>query len=293
MLELDPRRPLVVALGLLTGCPAPALRPADDMVPVAAGPFLYGIAPQELDAVVELCRTHAADGECDAASLVEHHRNETPQVRAELPAFAIDRTEVTNAAHAACVAAGGCTPVHLPACVFFRDGERVIGGELDEARRADAAPVVCASWSQAAAFCAWAGKRLPTAHEWEKAARGPDGRRFPWGEAWDPLAANWGDDGTVDGHVTTAPVGSFPRGASPYGALDMAGNVWEWTADGYGDYSRDAATDPLGARTGTERVFRGGGWDSTDADHFRAAFRSADEATVRYHFLGFRCARRE
>jgi formylglycine-generating enzyme required for sulfatase activity len=90
-----------------------------------------------------------------------------------------------------------------------------------------------------------------------------------------------------------APVGSFRAGASPFGALDMAGNVWEWTADRYGDYARDAVTEPLGAKTGTERVFRGGGWESTDADLARAAFRSADAATVRYHFVGFRCARGE
>jgi eukaryotic-like serine/threonine-protein kinase len=201
------------------------------MVLVEAGPFLHGLALEQLDEVVELCRAHAVDGGCDAAAIVEHHRNETPPATVVLPAFAIDRTEVTRAAYAACVAAGACSPIQVATCVFFRDGQRELGGELDDARRTDAAPVVCASWSQAAEHCAWAGKRLPTAHEWEKAARGRDGRRFPWGEAWDPLAANWSEDGELDGHVTTAPVGSFPRGASPYGALDMAGNVWEWVAD--------------------------------------------------------------
>src|SRR5262245_11436217 len=110
-----------VALAMLAGCPVPVPRPADDMVSVDAGPVLDGITEQERDGVVELCRAHASDGDCDAASITEHHRSETPQSRVELPAFAIDRTEVTNAAHAACVAAGGCSPVQPAACVRVGD----------------------------------------------------------------------------------------------------------------------------------------------------------------------------
>jgi len=258
---------------VLAGCPAPVPRPLDDMVPVAAGPFLQGITEQELDAVVELCRAHAAGGDCDAASLVEHHRSETPQLRVELPAFAIDRTEVTNAAFGACVAAGGCAPVRPAACVFFRDGEQVLGGRLDDARLADAAPVVCASRSQAAEYCAWVGKRLPTEPEWEKAARGTDGRRFPWGDAWDPLAANWSEDGELDGHLTTAPVGSYPRGQSPYGALDMAGNVWEWVAS-------DEGGQPL---------MRGGGYAALPIA--MRTTKRVPRAPQGHENVGFRCVR--
>jgi formylglycine-generating enzyme required for sulfatase activity len=263
---------LAVCIGVFGGCPAPVPRPVDDMVKVEAGAFFQGIDEAELAAIVELCRAHAADGECDAASIVEHHRSETPRRRVELPAFEIDRTEVTRAAHAACVAAGGCTPIRPSACV--RVGDDPVESPARGDAVLDALPVVCVSPAQAAEHCAWLGKRLPTEAEWEKAARGPDGRRFPWGDAWDPLALGWGDDGEVDGFVGAAPVGSYPRGASPYGALDMAGNVWEWVA---------------GADEEGRPLMRGGGY---------AALPIAMRTTKRvprppkgHENVGFRCAR--
>ncbi len=158
--------------------------------------------------------------------------DERPFHRPVLSAFWIDRTEVTNGMYRRCIAAGACSP---PA-------------NLDSATRssyfADPAyndyPVIFISWDQAAAYCAWAGRRLPSEAEWEKAARGEDGRIYPWGwisalkspkgprlnycDAQCPY--DYREAAADDGYADTAPVGSFPAGASPYGALDMAGNVW-------------------------------------------------------------------
>lgn len=133
----------------------------------------------------------------------------------ELPTFLIDRTEVTVGQYSACVEAGACSaPNTRNDCNFGASGRR------DH-------PVNCVDWEQARAYCAWAGKRLPTEAEWEKAARGVDGRRYPWGdEGPTPTRANL--SGAHDGFSATSPVGRFLAGASPFGALDMLGNVSEW-----------------------------------------------------------------
>ncbi len=165
----------------------------------------------------------------------------------------------------------------------------------------DGHPVTQVSWEDAAAYCAWAGGQLPTEAQWEKACRGIDGRMWPWGNTYDwnrvssceaqcPIE-RWKDDRYDDGYAFTAPVGSFPEGASPYGALDMAGNLWEWVADWYAeDYYGDSPHEnPLGPDSGTVRAMRGGAWYNTDT-HLTCTHRYSNHSWDLYEDLGFRCA---
>ena len=190
--------------------------------------------------------------------LDEGQANERPENEVALDGFWIDRTEVTNAMYRLCMDAGVCTtPEHDKYFPYeeFRDY-----------------PVVYVSWDQANSYCEWAGRRLPTEAEWEKAARGTDGRIYPWGNETPSsnrlnFARQFGD---------IMPVGSFPEGVSPYGALDMAGNAWEWVADWYDVhyYSISPQSNPTGPEDGSFRVCRGGGW--TD---FKGAVRSVQRAS--------------
>jgi formylglycine-generating enzyme required for sulfatase activity len=206
--------------------------------------------------------------------------DERPAHRVFVAEFAIDRDEVTREKYAACVRAGACA-APSPA----NDGD------------ADAAVAVTGvRWIDADAYCRFAGKRLPTEAEWEKAARGTDGRAYPWGNDPDCARANFGNfegEGRCPrnpGRVV-AP-GRYPSGASPYGARDLAGNVWEWTADWYAPdyYARSPARDPRGPARGTTRVVRGGACCSMFGLP-RAANRLAFPPDYRDIDIGFRCAR--
>jgi len=151
----------------------------------------------------------------------------------------------------------------------------------------DTHPIVNVSWDDAAAYAAWAGAALPTEAQWEKAARGTDGRAYPWGDVWDPAKC-------VNYAKTTHPVGSIPAGASPYGALDMAGNAWEWCADWYDfAYYRTAPMhNPPGPVTGRARVLRGVSWYYASPVNFRAALRCYNSPTHRRNDGAFRCVLR-
>ncbi len=203
----------------------------------------------------------------------EGDSDEQPVHTVYLDAFWIDKYEVTNSQYRKCMEAGACD---VPSDTTYYDN-------ADYAEH----PVVYVSWNDALAYCQWAGKRLPTEAEWEKAARGTDGRTYPWGEGIDCDHAQYDECGGQ-----TVPVGSRSKGASPYGALDMAGNVWEWVADWYdsGYYSQSPGRNPPGPDSSEFRVLRGGSWD--DVAHFgRGAYRAGSDPRLRGNFVGFRCAR--
>jgi len=216
--------------------------------------------------------------------------DEFPQHPVTLDGFWIDRTEVTNAQYRQCVEAEVC---QAPTTCDW--GEPTYG----DASKADH-PVVCVDWYGAQAYCEWVGARLPTEAEWEYAARGEQGYVYPWGDDFDCSRGNFDDETELDdyvvpggegcdGYVRTAPVGSFPTGASWCGALDMAGNVWEWVADWYGNYPSEAQTNPTGPVTGDYKVLRGGSWYYYHRD-VRAAYRyDLYSPAYCYYFVGFRC----
>jgi len=163
-----------------------------------------------------------------------------PQHRVHVDAFWIDRAEVTNEQYGRCVRARACAPSTCADDVRFNDPKQ---------------PVVCVSWYDAVQYATWAGGRLPTEAEWEKAARGTDGRQYPWGDRFDSERANTWEGGTL----RTTPVGVFsPQGDSPYGATDMAGNAYEWTSSEFKEYPYDCDDGREAPQAASPRVIRGG-----------------------------------
>ena len=255
-----------------------------DMILIPAGEFMMG------------CNS-AADDKCDD--------DEKPYHKVYLDSYYIDKYEVNVDQYAQCVRARKCSEYHLtglewPGHKDFTESKYCNWGKAGKGNH----PMNCMDWSQADAFCAWAGKRLPTEAEWEKAARGTDGRIYPWGNDFDCHKGNFDDETELDsktipggpncdGFQSTSPVGSFPAGASPYGVMDMSGNVWEWVLDWYGKeyYGKSSFQNPQGASSGEFRALRGGSWFRINPEYFRASGRVGYDPAKRVVNFGVRCVR--
>jgi formylglycine-generating enzyme required for sulfatase activity/serine/threonine protein kinase len=238
---------------------------------------------------------------------------EKPAHQVTLEPYCIDQFETTVEQYKACSDAGRCKRAGVANLwPNISDKERKAFDPLCNVRDPDTLakhPVNCVDWEMADKFCREQSKRLPTEAEWEFAARGPDGRRYPWGDD-DPAAGHlnacgrecvvWGQKNGIeeramydvdDGFANTAPVGSFPKGASRYGVQDVVGNVWEWVADWFAEYGKEELKSPTGPANGQERVIRGGAWNGSYPSWVRPTFRYKDMPTKRSYGIGFRCAR--
>jgi len=196
-----------------------------------------------------------------------------------LDAFRIDQTEVTNAQYALCVEAKAC---RLPKNTSSNTRNKYYGNP-----EFDRYPVVFVTWNDALKYCRWAGRRLPTEAEWEKAARGTPELTYPWGnQPPNSQLANFNNQ-----VFDTTKVGSFPSGASPYGVLDMAGNAEEWVSDWYGAkyYANSPEKNPTGPSSGTAKMLRGGSWFYSEF-YLRTAYRNEFRSDGSNNSVGFRCA---
>ena len=219
---------------------------------------------------------------------------EIPVNRVYLDGYWIDKYEVSNGQYALCVDEGVCKPPYLSSS----ETRPKYYGNPEYSNY----PVIWVNWDMARAYCEWTGRRLPTEAEWEKAARGTDGRKYPWGN--EPLSgerANFCDVNcprTIanpiynDGYADTSPVGNYPAGASPYGAMDMSGNVWEWVGTLIKPYPYDSKDGREDLEASGERVWRGGPW-SNGYWWMRSSVRYRSIQSYWYVNLGFRCASSE
>lgn len=247
-------------------------RSGAEMVYVPAGNFLLGSDPSK--------------------DVYAYEEEESPQLEVYLSAYWIGKTEVTNAEYLKCVEAGECE-MNYYMSIYTPGYENY--------------PVVYVTQQQAERYCSWIGGRLPTEYEWEKAARGTDGRIYPWG---DEVPTNSNDLANIPGYINDEgigndlfPVGSFPKGASPYGALDMAGNVWEWTSTWYSvnayqalaaeeELAESVVSNPTGPEMGSAYVIRGGSCANTEINNYESYLRTANRSYINMsssYYIGFRC----
>jgi formylglycine-generating enzyme required for sulfatase activity len=250
------------------------------MVWVPAGPFWRGSCNGTTSPT---CKS-GEPGYATSGAPDNMHSDETPLRQISLGAYALDTFEVSAGQFADCVHGGACHAAN------YYDSINNASCNYGNPERLDH-PMNCVNWHGAVEYCTFMGKRLPTEAEWEKAARGTTGSKYPWGnQSPDCSFANFYGTGQ-DCVGATTPVGNYPKGVSPYGAFDMMGNVWEWVADWYGSdyYSSAPASDPAGPATGAIRVLRGGSWGYY-AYRGRSAYRLAYDPSFRVNSLGFRCA---
>jgi formylglycine-generating enzyme required for sulfatase activity len=255
--------------------------PSSLMIRVPAGTFVMGSTGDDVISALLDCQREPGGDRCEPNLFA----NEGPLHRVTLSAFWLDRTEVTVGDYARCAAAGRCRALPL--------------GEGARRFDRDRFPASLVTWDEARAYCEYRGARLPTEAEFERAARGLGGRRFPWGDLYNTHASNhgrlaWQTTDASDGFAELAPVGSFSSGRTPDGFVDLAGNVSEWVADRYApEYEEADAVDPQGpsiANSAPARVVRGGSYRSAPP-WLRGAAREAQEAGTRRPWVGFRCAR--
>ncbi len=242
---------------LLSGSIVQAGDKGSEMVQIPAGEFIMGLTLPQTKEVANLLKGQS-----------KRYENTTPQRKVKLEAYFIDKYEATNTDYKKFMDATGHNhPVEW-------DGNDIPAGKEKH-------PVVGVSWFDTEAYCKWAGKRLPTEAEWEKAARGQDGRFFPWGKKFDRRRANIASNGTKA-------VGKYKKGISPYGVHDMTGNVWEWTADNYLAYPGNTIPDEF---YGNDRyVARGGSW-FTDSFDAVSIFREKYSPNTDFDDVGIRCVR--
>ena len=281
--------PALKSTATLTPSPSPVPPQTSEqdgmvMLYVPAGEFMMGSPDQEDEQT-------ASELYMDA--FWEAEDDEKPQHAVSLDAFWIDQTEVTNAMFAAFLNAMGnqkeggvlWLDARAPRALIRQQAGRwqPVNGYQDH-------PVVEVTWYGARAYCEWAGRRLPTEAKWEKAARGTDGRKYPWGNE-PPTCELANFDGRCFLRATTQ-VGSYPTGKSPYGVLDMAGNVWEWVADWYTPdyYAHSPRDNPQGPESGESRVIRGASWHPHQYD-VHAAKRAKYYPHSTGPDVGFRCVR--
>lgn len=274
------------------------------MVYVPEGEFTMGM---DADFALEICQRYYSD--CSRSLFTD----EEPIHSVYLDAYWIDQTEVTNnmfenfvnqTGYQTDAEKTGASYVFNPGSGTWESTQdanwKYPHGPDSSLLNLGEHPVVHVSWNDAQTYCEWVGRRLPTEAEWEKAASGMDAHIYPWGDQ--PPAGNllnfadvnlnvdWAVRSVDDGYQFTAPVGSYSTGASPYGVLDMAGNVWEWVADWYSEtyYGSSPSSNPTGPASGLERGLRGGSWNVV-VSFVRSAFRNGSNPDNGGDDVGFRC----
>jgi len=238
----------------------PSIQPTE-MITIAPSEFIMGSSEKDIEWAAQTFFSESLD----------YYRDETPAHTVHLKAYKIDKTEVTMGQYRLYMErTGKPAPKHMDNKRFNQNDQ----------------PVVGVTWQEATDYCATLEKRLPTEAEWEKAARGADSRYYPWGNEPDEDKANI--RGKQDGYRYSAPVGIYPRGVSPFGILDLAGNAWEWTADWYQPHPGN--TYPNDFYGEQFRVIKGGSWFS-NMDLARIAVRGKSLPDRRNNYIGFRCAK--